>query len=293
MATFVADETNHPRKARRRSSWLAALLSLLMPGLGHMYVGQARRGAVVFAFFVSLNGLLILCRFGVLPRFWMAAGILAALAALFLFAVIDSALAAHGMRNYATKSYNKWYLYAGAYLAGWIISTIPCFYVVQTQASGQMGYFKAPSASMEPLIRVGENFLADTAYYRGHEPSRGDVVVYMYPRDPTAHYFKRIVAVGGDQISLSEGHVLINGMSVTEPYANPGNPALPINNTPRYTVPSGHVFVLGDNRGNSTDSRSPAHGFIPVDKLLGRVTDIVYSPDLSRIGRWVGTPVTQ
>jgi signal peptidase I len=66
MATFVADETNHPREVRRRSPALAALLSLLMPGLGHMYVGQARRGAILFAFFMSLSGLLVLCRFGVL-----------------------------------------------------------------------------------------------------------------------------------------------------------------------------------------------------------------------------------
>src|SRR5262249_57799805 len=102
---------------------------------------------------------------------------------------------------------------------------------------------------------------------------------------------KRIVAVEGDRVSIKAGRAIVNGMTVAEPYVDPG-PADGINaNMPEVRVPPGHVFVLGDNRAISVDSRDTvAHGPVPVDKLIGRVTDIAFSHDLSRMGRWIGTP---
>jgi signal peptidase I len=144
---------------------------------------------------------------------------------------------------------------------------------------------------MEPTLRVGEYFLADATYYRTRSPSRGDVVVYLHPKQDQLYYIKRIVAVEGDRIAIKRGHAIVNGMAVEEPYLerSPGDGRFA--ELAEIRVPLGHVYVLGDNRANSVDSRDPvAHGAVPIANLIGRVTDIAVSRHLGRMGRWVGTP---
>ena len=144
---------------------------------------------------------------------------------------------------------------------------------------------------MEPTLLHGEYFLADSTYYHSHQPSRGDVAVYVHPKEAGRHYIKRIAAVEGDRIAVRAGHTVVNGMVVAEPYVDAGAPEAPFANMPETRVPAGHVFVLGDSRANSMDSRDTAtHGPVPVGNLTGRVTDIAFSHDLTRMGRWIGTP---
>jgi len=144
---------------------------------------------------------------------------------------------------------------------------------------------------MEPTLRVGEYFLADATYYHSRHPSRGEVVVYVHPKQEQVHYIKRIVAVEGDRIAIKGGHAIVNGMMVEEPYVDPGDPHARFANEAEIRVPPGHVYVLGDNRANSVDSRDRiAHGPVPVANLIGRVTDIAISRHVFRMGRWVGTP---
>ena len=120
---------------------------------------------------------------------------------------------------------------------------------------------------------------------------RGEVAVYVHPRQPDVHYIKRIVAVEGDRIAVKAGRAVVNGMAVAEPYVDAGDPDGPLANMPEARVPAGYVFVLGDNRGESVDSRdSVAHGPVPIANLIGRVTDIAFSYNLARLGRWIGTP---
>ena len=95
----------------------------------------------------------------------------------------------------------------------------------------------------------------------------------------------------GDRIAIKAGHAIVNGMMVAEPYVEAGDAQARFANEAEMRVPLGYVYVLGDNRANSVDSRDRvAHGPVPVGNLIGRVTDIAISRHLARMGRWVGTP---
>ncbi|MGX1133447.1 signal peptidase I [Streptomyces glaucescens] len=143
--------------------------------------------------------------------------------------------------------------------------------------------FQIPSGSMEPGLRIGDRVLVNKLAYRfGAEPRRGDVVVFDgsgYFGD--ADYIKRVVGVGGDHVVCcdKEGRLRVNGLSVDEStFLYPGDRAssVPFD----VVVPDGTLFVLGDHRSASSDSRdhlgSPGGGMIPVDEVIGRADGIVW-----------------
>jgi signal peptidase I len=276
---------------RTPSAWVTALLTLLTPGLGHVYLGQARRGIALFILIMIADTLLLFAMMGVLARFWMFAVSLALLLGLWLFIMADAIARARRTASQPGQSYNRWQIYVGAFVLACLIFAAPCIYGLHAKASGQLGYFRAAAASMAPTLRHGEYFLADSTFYRSRQPSRGEVVVYVHPKQKDVHVIKRIVAIEGDRIAIRNGRAIVNGMAVEEPYVDAGAGQTPFANMPETRVPLDHVFVLGDNRANSEDSRhSSAHGPVPIKNLVGRVTDIAFSSDLSRMGRWIGTP---
>lgn len=133
------------------------------------------------------------------------------------------------------------------------------------------------SRSMEPTLQPGDYYiLALNAYREGSVPERGDIIVY-YNYDGTP-YVKRVIARGGETIILIGGRVWLNGALLAEPYLKERPfPARPI----AVTVPQNHVFVLGDNRNLSEDSRDL--GPIPLDRVMGRVTRIVWPLSRARV----------
>jgi signal peptidase I len=291
LADCAPAEANEGQQRRGRSAWITALLTVLTPGLGHIYLGQARRGITLFILVMIADTLLMFAMMGVLARFWMFAVSLGLLLGLWLYIMVDAIGRAYRMRDYPHEGYNRWTTYAGAFVLACIIFAAPCVYAVHANASGQLLVLNAVTPSMEPTLRVGEYFLADATYYRSRAPSRGDVAVYLHPKQSHLYYIKRIVAVEGDRIAIKGGRAVVNGMIVEEPYLDAAVSDGRFANMPEVRVPPGHVYVLGDNRSNSVDSRdSVAHGAVPVGNLIGRVTDIAISRHLPRIGRWVGTP---
>jgi len=132
--------------------------------------------------------------------------------------------------------------------------------------------FWIPSPSMEPTLEVGDRVLVNKLSYKFHDVNRGDVVVFERPPGASTgqngeikDLIKRVIAVGGDTIEAKEGEVYVNGERVDENYLEPGTPT---DNLPLKTIPDGHLFVMGDNRTNSEDSR--IFGPIDEDAVVGR-----------------------
>jgi signal peptidase I len=291
LADCAPAEANTEDERRGPSPWVAGLLTMLTPGLGHIYLGQARRGITLFIFVMVADTLLMFAMMGVLARFWMFAVSLGLLLGLWVYIMVDAVHRAQRMREYPHEGYHRWTTYAGAFLLACLIFAGPCIYAVHANASGQLLMLNAVTPSMEPTLRVGEYFLADASYYRTRLPMRGEVAVYLHPKQAHLYYIKRIVAVEGDRVAIKGGRAVVNGMAVEEPYLDAGSAEGRFADMPELRVPAGYVYVLGDNRGNSVDSRDTvAHGVVPIANLIGRVTDIAISRHLTRLGRWVGTP---
>ncbi len=278
------------RQQRSPSPWVAGCLTLLAPGLGHLYIGQPKRGIFLFALVMIADTLLMFAMMGVLARFWMFAVSGALLFGLWLYILADAVLRARRTPLHAFQTDSRWTIYAGAFLLACLVFSWPCIYALQAKASGRLLWLGANSPSMEPTLESGEYFLADATYYRTRLPSRGEVAVYKHPRQPDSHLINRIVAVEGDRIEVKNGHAIVNGMFVEEPYVELASGAPPAEMS-EIRVPPGHVFVMGDNRATRLASGgSMAHELVPVSHLIGRVTDVAISRHLLRMGRWIGTP---
>jgi signal peptidase I len=125
--------------------------------------------------------------------------------------------------------------------------------------------FYIPSESMVPTLLVGDRVFVNKFIYRFTEPERGDVVVFESVNGGEEDLIKRIVAVAGDEIEVRNGTLLVNGEEQEERYLNEN---LPFTGSYEPTeVPEEHVFVMGDNRANSADSR--VFGPLPVENIEG------------------------
>jgi signal peptidase I len=142
--------------------------------------------------------------------------------------------------------------------------------------------FYIPSASMEPTLEIGDRVLVNKLTYRIREPERGDVVVFERPPNAIGgtvdELIKRVIGLPGDSIEAHDGQVFIDDEPIEEPWL-PDRTFTP--DFAEAVVPPGHVFVLGDNRGNSQASNQ--FGPIDNDLIIGRAFVIVWPP-----GRWGG-----
>ena len=159
--------------------------------------------------------------------------------------------------------------------------------------------FFIPSESMESTLFPGDRGLVNKVVYRLHPPHRLDVIVFENPhptpepaRNPIAgfanwvsrglgfsqppdeDFIKRVIGLPGDTVTVDQDGVWVNGTKLVEPYVDPESPPGPAGT---WNVPEGHYFVMGDNRGNSNDSRVSL-GAIPEDKIVGQAFVIIWPP---------------
>jgi signal peptidase I len=129
---------------------------------------------------------------------------------------------------------------------------------------------RVENISMLPTLQPNEFVIVNKMAYKLGEVQGGDIVVFHYPQDPREDYIKRVIGVPGDTITVEGQQVYVNNRPLTEPY---------ISAEPQYsgswTVPEGQLFVLGDNRNQSSDSHS--WGFVPMGNLVGKAL-VIYWP---------------
>jgi signal peptidase I len=159
-----------------------------------------------------------------------------------------------------TMSFGRWFLELVVLVAlAWVLALGIKTYIVQP--------FIIPSSSMEPTLLVNK-FI-----YRFGSPQPRDIVVFVSPEDGRTDLIKRVIAVAGQTIDVQDGKVFIDGVASVEPYVNAAYPDHYDSDAP-VKVPAGMIWVMGDNRANSKDSRFI--GPQPVTKVLGRAFAIYW-----------------
>ena len=164
--------------------------------------------------------------------------------------------------------------------------------------------FKIPSESMVPTLSIGQRVLVDRVSYRLSEPHRGDIVVFKPPAGADANvcgadnppdqacpratpersdtnFIKRVVAEPGDRLKVLNGRVYIDGKQQREPYARPDANCQICDLPKEIRIPPGHFFMMGDNRGQSADSRE--WGPVPEDSIIGGAFFTYWPP--GRLGK--------
>lgn len=157
--------------------------------------------------------------------------------------------------------------YAGAACVALVLAALLVTFVAQS--------YQVQGASMLPTFHDGERVLVDKLTYRLRAPARGEVVVFRYPSDVRRKFIKRVIGVPGDVIEVRDWLVYVNGEPLHEEYIL----------GPTYDefgpiqVPEGSLFVLGDNRNHSEDSRHETVGLVPRNLLIGRALLTYWPPE--------------
>ncbi len=150
------------------------------------------------------------------------------------------------------------------------LQTILLALVLYLLIDSVMARVRVETISMQPTLHPGDFLLVNKLAYRLSDIARGDIVVFHYPPNPQEDYVKRVIGVAGDEIRVEAGKVWVNGHPLKEPY---------IAASPTYfgswQVPADSIFVLGDNRNQSSDSHS--WGFVPIKNVVGRAI-VIYWP---------------
>jgi signal peptidase I len=173
--------------------------------------------------------------------------------------------------------------YAEAVIIAVILALVIRTFVVQA--------FKIPSGSMLQTLQVGDHILVNKFLYWFTDPQHGDIIVFKYPQDEERDFIKRVIALPGEKVEIRAKQVYVNDKPLTEPYAihlDPGtieNPGSLRDSFGPVVVAPGQLFMMGDNRDYSMDSRF--WGFLDMKKIRGKAFVIYWSWDHERFRpRW-------
>ncbi|MBV6633501.1 MAG: signal peptidase I [Alphaproteobacteria bacterium] len=288
-----------------RRAWIAVFLALLSPISAFLYTGTPRLTLP----FIAIQVLLAI---------WLVAGWTASFAGFFAYFAIfigqgligmavAGFVAARQPRPIHLARYQRYWIYLA------VIIAIGAGQRVAASVDGP-AVVGVESSSMFPTLWSSDLVLATGGELNNYEPRRGDIVVYWHPQQPGERWIKRIVAVSGDYLTIDDGQLIVNGEPVervdTDPYIWEPRPGLRLtfkravetwptgldpeertvetvhtgsltgnyHNEDNLRIVGDNVYVMGDYRDNSLDSRAQFHGLLPIKNITHRVVGILYSP---------------
>jgi signal peptidase I len=292
----------------QRRPWLAGMLSLALPGLGQLYAGRPRAAAVAYLL-SAVAAMFVLGAPLVLPiaPLNVLVALLALLAVLVGVPLHAAKLAADAPKTYELRRYNRWYVYLSLYaLLALLVRSSTYVYAKRHLVEA----FRVPSAAMEPTIHVGDYlYVAKWADARG-DLRHGTLIAFESVEERGLKVIKRVLGLPGDTLAMERGILYRNGQQLAEPYTvriEPGRSEDQVQRAKMRTwqinylagrtpeayrpdleewgpvvVPADSLFVLGDNRDASYDSRY--YGFVPQQNVLGQPRVVYFSYNAAGIG---------
>ena len=270
-----------PARLVARQPVLALIANLLAAPLGYLYVGAPRRGIVMWFAFHLAAAL-------ALAPLILSPGLPALVVAMVvpfgfgLFVGIDAfVIARRRGSDYRLRPYNRWYVYVGA-----VALAVLCGNLMQGLRRAEVQAYRIPAESMSPTLLAGDFVFVDKVSHHLQGLRRGEIVVFPFPPNPKDEFVKRIVALPNEVVEIRDKQVFVDGVALDEPYVihsdsdiRPAGYDARDNYGP-FKVPAGELFVMGDNRDNSNDSRY--WGTLATRAVKGRAAVIYWSWDGGR-----------
>jgi signal peptidase I len=265
---------------KKRYIWVSIVLSLLIPGMGQLYNGQTRKALVLLILnFTALFSMIVL-----FSSFAGAVVLIFLVLFIYLFALIDAAYYSRKLKNLSLTRYNRWFVYLLIIVIN-LGTTVARLVVVPFYSC------KIVEAGMLPTIKPGDQVIADIHWYRSKRPQRGDIVVFRCPEDRSQSFIQRVIGLPHETLEIKDKQVFINGQRLEESYVQHVDEAIwpgehnPRDNLALVTIPDNALFLLGDNRDSSLDSRF--WQCIEFEDLQGKILYIYWSSDRTQIGKTV------
>ena len=271
-------DPSHAIQTAGKKRIFAAILSSALPGSGQLVLGKTQTGFWFLCLFCILTFMYWPLR---LPRSWVALQILT-----FAVMILCTAAAWHALRTPSQRALR------GSRL--WLVLLVPLALLLSFSHSNWLlraagvRPFGVPSTGMERTISQGDRIVVDFRQYQHAKPKSRDIVVI---RKDGIFFVKRVMAVAGDVIEGKDGVIVVNGSRLEEPYVQHlGNPPVQLNDFGPVNIPGGKLFLMGDNRDVSMDSRMPEFGLVSEESVEGMALYIIGSKshrdgtDLRRTG---------